>query len=452
MTTALATTQSRALQRFGGEEEIHMLMQRQAAIFSIPEDDLDRPDVQASLVKATQYSIAYGYLPGIHIHMIPFNRRVKIGNSEQWVKTYQPDMGEKAWKDSADRQAFMGKFRYLVETEELPQDEVKRLTAEDASAEYDPADKGFRARVLRTDHADLCRELGRPYEPTWSYGFWRKKARKKNNGQWESDTVPTGRMTRDVAERRAYKAALMKVFSLVPLNDYEESQRYKQLSAYVEEESATVRALPHSDALPADDDATRDDDDLLLWGEDPSASSGQAYGHYRHVDTETGEILEEVIDDEPACPESAEGFPTASTKVEEREAVKPDIDYAGVVGSLGENCRKFANWCRVKHLNSDGPCTGPQYGLLQGTINDLTGEQGSHYAILHVLIGRSVDSKNPPGFDLVSALLDWLIEETGPKNAKVKNPNYKEEYAQCILSIHRAVREALGQLELPLAA
>ena len=60
--TALATTSTKALARFGSEEDIKALMMRQASIFGIPAEDVARADVQAALVKATQYAITYGYL------------------------------------------------------------------------------------------------------------------------------------------------------------------------------------------------------------------------------------------------------------------------------------------------------------------------------------------------------------------------------------------------------
>jgi hypothetical protein len=280
MTTALATTsnQTRALARFGSEEEIKLLMTRQAAIFGVPQADINRPDVQASLIKATQYSINYGYLPGIHIHMIPFRKNDKQGGRDNWIDTYVPDLGEKAWKDSADRLAQMQGFKYLVETKEMTQAEIKAATAADPTSEYSEDDAGFKARVLRSDHAEIYKMMGQAYNPEWSYGFWRKKAKKKSNGEWLTDTVPTQRSPRDVAERRATKAALMKVFTLVPLNDFEDSRRFRSLTTYVETETAV------DDVLIAQPQATHyDDDGLLMWGE---ATDGQ----YRTVDTDTGEV------------------------------------------------------------------------------------------------------------------------------------------------------------------
>ena len=290
--TALATsTGTRALARFGSEEDIKMLILRQASIFGIEPAEVNRPDVQASLIKATQYSITYGYLPGIHVHMMPFNKKVKGRNGQdEWIKSYEPALGEKAWKDSADKSAQVQGFKYLVETQEMTPEEVKRHTAADPTAEYTEGDAGFKARVLRSDHAEIYRMMGRQYDPEWSYGFWRKKAKKNYKGQWISDETPNQRGPRDVAERRAYKSALMKVFSLLPLNEFDEARRFKSLATYVEDETAVDRTLM---APPAA--LHYDDDGLLLHGESP------VDGHYRAVDAGTGEIYDDVPPANPSA-------------------------------------------------------------------------------------------------------------------------------------------------------
>lgn len=273
-------TNLNALSRYGSEDEIKLLMERSASIFGIEKSEVNRPDVQASLVKATQYSIGYGLMPGIHVHMIPFKK--KINNT--WVDTYSPDLGEKAWKEFADRIAFQERIRYFVQTEQLTPDEVEEITKTIPDQPYSPEDAGFRARVLRSDHADFHQQMGVQYNPSWSYGFWRKKATKNYQGKWSSDSLPNQRMPADVAERRAYKAALMKAFKPVPLDDFEEERRFRKLNAFVEEESAIVRDLPQARALMAEDAIARDEDGMLLWGEGDEA---------RTIDPATGEILDD---------------------------------------------------------------------------------------------------------------------------------------------------------------
>lgn len=270
MSTALATTNSNILARYGSESEINQFMQRAAAIFQIPPEDVERPDVQASLTKATQNCLRYGYLPGIHVHMIPFNRKMKVAHPnkpnetvEQWVTTYAPDMGEKAWKDSADRIAYTQGFIYDVEICPMTADEVKAATALIPDQKYHPNDAGCKARVLRSDHAKLYQMMGRKYDPEWCVGYWRQIA-KEYNGKVIADTIPNGRAPVDVARRRATKAALMAVFHLVPLDEYEESMRFKKLAAYVEEETA-----PSTSAMPVGILHTHNgytvDDDGEIW-------------------------------------------------------------------------------------------------------------------------------------------------------------------------------------------
>lgn len=247
MSTALANVSTGVLDRYGSPQELESFMQRAASIFQIPPEDLERPAVQASLVKATQNCLRFGYLPGIHVHMIPFNANVEKPhpqNPNATIKVkervYAPDMGEKAWKDSADRIAQQQGFRYVVQTKAMTADEVKAATSLIPGQNYHQNDAGCKARVLRSDHAELYKLVGEKYDPEWVMGFWRQK-----KDQWgNSDTIPNGRTPADVAMRRATKAALMAVFHLVPLDEYEESMRFKRLNAYVEEETAIAPSLP----------------------------------------------------------------------------------------------------------------------------------------------------------------------------------------------------------------
>lgn len=450
--TALATsTGTRALARFGSEADIQMLMERQASIFGIERSEVDRPDVQAALVKATQYSITYGYLPGIHIHMIPFRKKVKVGNREEWINTYQPAVGEKAYKDSADRIAQMQGFRYLVETQEMTAAEVQAATTADKTAVYTPGDAGFKARVLRSDHAEIYRMMGRQYEPEWSYGFWRQKAKKKSSGEWISDETPSQRGPRDVAERRAYKAALMKVFTLVPLNEFEDSRRFQNLSHHVEMETAvdmTLMAPP-----PA---LHYDEDGLLLHGEAPASE-----GHYRAIDADTGEIYGEAPEAHvdyglpEGEPRDSDYDPDADFDSIPGQGASVSGAYAKLIGNLTGPSLKFAEWARKSHSESDGPATQPQYRYLGAVINQITGQDGSHYALLELLTGRPTNSDNPPGYDLASKLLDWLPEEKtekgeGGKKIKLPNPDYQKKYVDALLVIWRVIQESNGQQSLPL--
>ena len=268
--TTLTKIDTGVLTRYGSEQELQIFMERAAAIFQIPAEDLERPAVQASLLKATQNCLRYGYLPGIHVHMIPFNVNVDKPhpqNPKVTVKVkervYAPDMGEKAWKDSADRIAKDQRFTYVVQTKAMSADEVKAATSLIPGQEYHPNDAGCKARVLRSDHAELYKLVGEKYDPEWVMGFWRQK-----KDQWGNpDTIPNGRTPADVAMRRATKAALMAVFHLVPIDEYEDSMRFRRMAAYVETETA-----PAASAIPQGVLHTRSsytvDDDGEMWAED----------------------------------------------------------------------------------------------------------------------------------------------------------------------------------------
>jgi len=264
MSDELSTQVTGILDRYGSPAELQSFMERSASIFQIPPEDLERPAVQAALLKATQYCLRYGYLPGIHVHMIPFNVSVEKphpSNPKAKIKVkervYAPDMGEKAWKDSADRIAQMEGIRYVVQTRAMTDAEVQKATERIPGQEYTSNDMGCRARVLRSDHAELYAAVGDKYDPEWVMGFWRQKS-----DRWgKPDRIPNGRTPADVALRRATKAALMAVFHLVPLDEYEERQRFQQLNAYVEEKTAIASLpAPREEVLNTPDRWARDED------------------------------------------------------------------------------------------------------------------------------------------------------------------------------------------------
>lgn len=131
----------------------------------------------------------------------------------------------------------------------------------------------------------------------------------------------------------------------------------------------------------------------------------------------------------------------------DNDAPMGKVDYLATFDKLQGDCGKFAQWCKNTHVNSNGPASDAQYQYLVGVINAITESSTSHRQILGVLVGRDVDSSNPPGRDLCSKLLDWLPAEKTDKETgeKVPNPTYKPEYAQCVKNIWHVVR---GQLEL----
>lgn len=114
---------------------------------------------------------------------------------------------------------------------------------------------------------------------------------------------------------------------------------------------------------------------------------------------------------------------------------------------LDGKCAKFADWSRTKHANSSGPATAAMYQYLTGVIDGITGNT-THKDVLAVLVGRPVNQDNPPGYDLVSQLLDWLPETIGKGEEKQANPKHEAKYVPCIRAIGELVLQAQGQTSL----
>ena len=118
-----------------------------------------------------------------------------------------------------------------------------------------------------------------------------------------------------------------------------------------------------------------------------------------------------------------------------------------VYDKLDGKCAKFADWSRTKHANSSGPATAAMYQYLAGVIDGITGNT-THRDVLAVLVGRPVNQDNPPGYDLVSQLLDWLPETIGKGEAKEPNPKHEAKYVPCIKALGELVLQAQGQTSL----
>jgi hypothetical protein len=87
------------------------------------------------------------------------------------------------------------------------------------------------------------------------------------------------------------------------------------------------------------------------------------------------------------------------------------------------------------------------YQYLAGVLDGITGNT-THRDVLAVLVGRPVNQDNPPGYDLVSQLLDWLPETVGKGEAKEPNPKHEPKYVPCIKAIGDLVLQAQGQTSL----
>ncbi len=157
---------------------------------------------------------------------------------------------------------------------------------------------------------------------------------------------------------------------------------------------------------------------------------------------------------QPQAPKTSHSTkPPRSAAGAQAEAIDTE-GYAQVFGMLGSNCHQLVHWCRNKDKASDGPCTMPMYQFLIGVLNKNTAPK-AHQAILEVLTSRPYDADGTshyPGHDLASKLLDWLPEtvpeEQGDKKVQVSNPDYKPEYASCVVNIWSKCLEADGQASL----
>lgn len=122
------------------------------------------------------------------------------------------DVGVSAWRRAAQRQA-----RYNVVFTALTAEECQ----ERIGADWTPEDVGYRCDLYRLDVARECKELGIPYSPTVSYGFWRKQARWiKSKNSWMADQLAATETKDDKAQKRAEKKALRVAFTL----DYPEEK------------------------------------------------------------------------------------------------------------------------------------------------------------------------------------------------------------------------------------
>lgn len=228
-----------ALAAFGTKNDLDALANRFLTFFDVTGKktgaaaDAELEAARPAALKAAQYTIRFGATPGVHVYL------VKRGG--KWGAEPSLEM----WKAMADRHAFLGNFRYVIETEPMAAAEVEAATP--PNQKYSPKDRGCRARVLRLDLAREMRDLGLKYNPSWQTGFWREFAYEEQEynegarkyvktGKWTSDTIPNQRTPEQVAERRASRAALIAAFNMIELDDF--VGRYQSL-----ERAAEIRIM-----------------------------------------------------------------------------------------------------------------------------------------------------------------------------------------------------------------
>ena len=236
--------ESKLIGHFGSADSFRWLMERQAEIYQVPLNDVERyADVRGALVKATQMSWTYGVMPGKHIYLIPFN--AKEGNG--WRKTYAVADSYEWRKASADDKAQENGWRYMAQTEQMSADEVRAyVTDNKIGGAYSDQDRGFRARVLLEHEIRITQLMGATYNPPWHYGFWRKNAELKQD-KWKPDNIPAGRTPDWVALKRAEKSALAQHFELRPLGGWSQKSA-GQKKAMIEDHVTQVLPEPQSSA------------------------------------------------------------------------------------------------------------------------------------------------------------------------------------------------------------
>lgn len=256
--------ESSLVSHFGSNDNFQWLMERQAEIYQVPMSAVNAfPDVRGALVKATQMSWTYGVMPGKHIYMIPFNKKV----DNQWRETYAVADSYEWRKASADDKAQENGWVYMVQSERMTPAEVEEyITANKIAGPYDPTDRGVRSRVLFRHEAEICQMIGVKYDPCWHYGFWRCNAQERTDYKtkkkvWASDNVPSGRTPDWVAMKRAEKSALAQHFELRPLGGWSQKNDSQRRAAITDHVTHLLPDdLPNRDHMLIDRSAPADDE------------------------------------------------------------------------------------------------------------------------------------------------------------------------------------------------
>ena len=441
----MATTQqplavrSDAPVAFGSRDEIQAIADRIRVM--LPSAHLsdwqlkrnDRAAIQKkldeSVYRAAQLSVFYRLVPGEDVHVIPF------GNN--WAV----DMGIETWKKAADRYCSLHHITYHIHTEEMSVEELKERRGDD----YHPDDCGMVAYLWRSDKQGVYEIFGAKQSMSRAVGVWARNAKWINgkdgkDGYWQADTIPAHRAKQDVAKRRAMKAVLKLEFSLDSLL----AATPNEVRGSIGVMNSRLDSEERVRAMPVDRRVEFEDEDCCFVRE-PSASKPRDM-QFVVVD-EDGTIEQDEEAEEGTDASYSDLWDAPADADEEIGDVPAGIDYITIDDRLDDTCERFVAATKNAHANSNGAATAKQYQYLAGVINKLTGQPDSHNDVLGVLIGREVDSSNPPGFDLCQKLLDYLVKEKSERDrhgtkVKVANLAYRQDYADCIVSIWQAVREA----------
>lgn len=445
-----------------GADEMRRLVLAEAAILRVDLDLLRIPENIGEVVKAAIFTRDYGFKPGIHMHMQSFKTKAKRvredggGEVEVFEDRLALVIGEQAYKASMQIQANRARDYVDVEYEPMGAEEVAAYVRDNCpGVTSHKNDRGTRARVLSASAARMYADMGRKYDPEWTFGLslWLGKPKewdgKVTYPNGDEKRIPQGRTPQDVADRRAIKAAIMKKYPLLPLDNMTAEQRAQR----VIEQAAPDSPLPagHDDDLPVTRHYERDEDGQIL-----RAGSGRRPPKRAPVDNAPIDGDFRVDDDADEDVPFGHVEPEAQDNpfLDKEEPPMPKIDYAAAVPQkTSGNDQTFVEWARKRHRADGGPATPAQYRYLAGVIDSICGGSSrAHNCVLEVLIGSPADTANPPSFVLAAKLLDFLCETRTVDGEKVANPDYRPDIVQIVKRLWDLCLEAEGQMRMKLEA
>lgn len=428
--TALATRSSQ-LDRFGDNTTFDALMVRGSSIYNISEIDLRRPENKGALMKAMQWTMTYGAMPGRHIHLIPSNKREQNANGDwETVKVYAVADSYEWRKASADQKALQMRWQYMTQTEQMTPEETRKYVERNGlNGPYDEADRGFKSRVLFMHEINMCKAMGVEYNPPWHYGFWRKNSYsiKEKSGKldWKPDNVPSGRTPEWVAMKRAEKSALAQHFELQPIANWEQLNE-RQRIARIEDGINSMEELPPPvNAGKFTYEPVLDEDGVFVVEPPKRAAVTQRVAGA----TRTVRVVEAELEPSPTVTETEASIPLDILDDE----------------SLPEPIRDFVVALRSKETPGARKVSDAQHQYVVGIIEAITGK-GTHGVILSVMMGRSVDSDSPLAEEAAKYIFKYLGKKSSKKTPagewmKIDNPDYDETKVEFVSWIWKAINE-----------
>ena len=426
-----------------GALEFRPVIMAQAAIMKVDESLLEIPENVGELIKSMQYTRKFGLVPSIDMHVMPFNTNVartdeKGREVKVWEKRISVVVGEQAYKKSAKVQARNDRDFIDFETEEMTRESLRAYVSEHMpKVDLTPQDRGIRARVLSANTARMYKDMGRLYDPEWSYGFCflqgipRVYNGKKTYPKGDADRIPNQRTPLDVARRRAVKSAIMVKYPLVAIDDRTPEQRMAQVLDLAIEESPA----PHANALPVNTSPAVDNDCLFMVEDSALPDS---LHDVAAIDPDGGMVPD---DSRGRADEADADWASIPDKDASQASTQQSTGYAHLRDKLTGNAKQFVEWCAK--LDADpkaGACTEAQYRFLLSLFKNLAGK-GREEAALEVVFGRVVCAANRPGFKITKQLLDIIPSTSGKGDEKTDNEKHRADIAGIIEVIGQMVKE-----------